>query len=188
MGLFAKQTEQPQQMEQPPEIGASTGPIIWRTERRRIGDLVEWEKNPRLLTDKQRADLAASLSKFGYVEEIVVNADGKSIIGGHMRRKVALALALFEPDAMVDVRIPSRPLNEEEGIELAIRLNKNVGDWDWDILANDFDVPLLEQWGFLPKDLGVGPDFVPVTAEEQGRLDQKASVTCPQCGHAFIPK
>jgi len=146
--LFAKKAD-----ETPP--GESTGPIVWRTEKRRIGDLVEWERNPRQLTEKQAADLEASLKKFGYVEEIVVNADGKSIIGGHMRKRVTLARALLNPEAMVDVRIPSRPLSEDEGIELAIRLNKNTGDWNYDALANDFDIVALKEWGFLEADLGM---------------------------------
>jgi hypothetical protein len=137
------------------DAGASTGPIVWRTERRCIGDLLEWEKNPRELTEKQAKDLATSLRKFGYVEEIVVNADGHSIIGGHMRRKVALAQALLDPTALVDVRIPSRPLTEDEGIELAIRLNKNSGGWDFDVLANDFDFESLKEWGFEEAELGI---------------------------------
>ena len=149
MALFAKK-------EAEPELGASTAEIVWRTERRRIGDLVEWEANPRLITEKQHADLAESLRKFGYVEEIVVNADGRSIIGGHMRRKVALAATLLDPDAMVDVRIPSRPLTSEEGIELAIRLNKNTAEWDFDKLANSFDLDALKDWGFADDDFGFG--------------------------------
>jgi hypothetical protein len=32
------------------------------------------------------------------------------------------------------------------------------------------------------------PDFSPVGEDEQGRLDQKKPVTCPECGHEFIPK
>lgn len=183
--LFQKKEEQ----EQPETVGAgaSTGPIVWRTERRRIGDLVEWEHNPRTMTEKQAAALRESLSKFGYVEEIVVNADGKSIIGGHMRRKVALAASLLDQNALVDVRVPSRPLTEEEGIELAVRLNRNTAEWDWDALAL-MDTGSLVEWGFDGKDLGIGPEFEPVTEEQQGRLDRKATVECPECGHKFIPK
>lgn len=161
---------------QPVQPGASTGPIVWRTERRRIGDLVEWEKNPRRLTEKQAADLAASMRKFGYVEEIVVNADGRSIIGGHMRRKVALVQALLNPDAVVDVRVPSRPLSESEGIELALRLNRNTGEWDFDMLANDFDIPELVSFGFENWEFGmVPPSDDNATAEAGGDAHDTAS-------------
>ena len=173
MGLFSKLVEAMQEQEAP-ERGASTGPIVWRTERRRIGDLVDWEANPRRLTDKQAEDLKSSLQKFGYVEEIVVNADGRSIIGGHMRRRVAIAQALLDPDALVDVRIPSRPLNEQEGIELAIRLNKNTGEWDLDALANSFDEVVLREWGFGDFDFGRHHTSAPVgdqTAETRTGFD-----------------
>lgn len=129
-------------------------PLTWRTEQRRIGDLVEWEGNPRKLTEKEAKDLEASLRKFGYVEEIVLNADGKSIIGGHMRRKILLAQALLDPDAKVDVRLPSRALTAEESAELSIRLNRNTGGWDFDMLANGFDLDTLFDWGFTEADMG----------------------------------
>ncbi|MHC4714525.1 MAG: DNA modification methylase [Planctomycetota bacterium] len=134
------------------------GRIEWRTERRRLGDLVDWEKNPRQMTEKQAEDLARSIGKFGYVEEIVVNADGRSIIGGHRRKDVILARALMEPEAMVDMRLPSRELSEDEREELAIRLNRNTGGWDFDALANDFEVSSLVEWGFDPEELGLGGD------------------------------
>lgn len=163
--------------------------LTWHTEQRRIGDLVEWDRNPRQMTEKQAEDLATSLKRFGYVEEIVLNADGKSIIGGHMRRKVIMAQALMDPDAMVDVRLPSRALSEKESEELAIRLNRNTGEWDFDLLSG-MEIPDLISWGFDEKTLGVGPDFAPVSADEQGKLDglaDKEAVKCPECGHEFTP-
>lgn len=169
------------------ETGATTGAISWRTERRRIGDLVEWEKNPRRLTEKQAGDLKNSLERFGYVEEIVVNADGKSIIGGHMRRKVALASALINPDAMVDVRIPSRPLTEEEGIELAIRLNRNTGEWDWDGLANTIAPDALLEWGFGEAELGLAFDGASpkAIADSFAEPNPELKHSCPKCGFRF---
>lgn len=158
------------------ELGASTGEIVWRTERRRLGDLLDWELNPRQLTEKQEAALAASLQRFGYVEEIVVNADGRSIIGGHMRRKVALARRYLEPGALVDVRIPSRPLSEDERAELAIRLNRNSGEWDFDALSS-FDVDSLIAWGFEAAELGVGELVEPaVTAPAEPALSAEVVI------------
>jgi hypothetical protein len=43
-------------------------------------------------------------------------------------------------------------LSREQVDELNIRLNKNTGAWDWEILANDWDVNLLCEWGFKPDD------------------------------------
>lgn len=134
---------------------AAIAPITWRTERRKIRDLIEWDKNPRRLTQKQAKDLGASIRRFGYVEEVVLNADGKNIIGGHQRRRVLLAQALVNPDAEIDVRMPSRQLTDKERDELAIRLNRNVGEWDYDRLANEFDTIELVDWGFEPSEFGI---------------------------------
>ncbi len=129
--------------------------IVWHTETRRIGDLVEWKKNPRRLTAQQAVHLGESLRKFGYVEEVVVNFDGRSIIGGHQRRRVLLAQAMVNPHAEIDVRVPSRELTQDESEELAIRLNRNTGEWDYDKLANEFDEVKLVEWGFEPRELGI---------------------------------
>jgi len=160
--------------------------IEWTTERRRIDSLVEWEHNPRQLTEKQAADLGESLKRFGYVEPIAINVDG-TILGGHMRRKILLAQALLDPAAEIDVRVPSRALSIEEIAELNIRLNRNTAEWDFDKLANVFDVGALIAWGFDSSEFAMGDDFKPVPAEQQGKLDEKAKVKCPSCGHEFAP-
>ena len=49
--------------------------------------------------------------------------------------------------------MPDHPLSEKEVEELNIRLNKNTGDWDWDVLANSWDPDELVEWGFTLKDL-----------------------------------
>jgi hypothetical protein len=163
------------------------GPITWRTEKRRLGDLVDWEKNPRQMTEKQADDLARSISRFGYVEEIVVNADGRSLIGGHRRKDVILARALMEPDAMVDMRLPSRALTEDEREELAIRLNRNTGDWDFDGLANNFEIDRLLEWGFEPGMLGMddkaAPDAFPGVDPDE--LASGLDHECPRCKYRF---
>ena len=73
-------------------------------------------------------------------------------------------------------------LNPAKEKELNIRLNKNVGEWDWDALANYFDVGELTEWGFMDEELGV---FEPVGIDEQPRLDEKKPVQCPECGNEF---
>jgi len=157
------------------------GPITWHTERRRIGDLVEWEKNPRRLTVQQAIHLGESLKKFGYVEELVLNADGISIIGGHQRRRVLIAQALINPDAEIDVRMPSRTLSDKEKEELALRLNRNTGEWDWDKLANEFDQVQLLEWGFEPVDFAMVERGSPPPLDTiDGGID--GTVTCPNCG------
>ena len=117
--------------------------LTWHTEKRRLGDLIEWDKNPRQLKDHDAEHLKKSLDNFGVADPLIINTDNR-IIGGHMRRRIMLQSG-YKPDDLVDVRVPERELTEREAEELAIRLNKNTGDWDFDALANNFELDdLLE--------------------------------------------
>jgi hypothetical protein len=129
-----------------------TDRIEWRTERRRVRDLVPWEGNPRKITEKQAEDLRRSLDRFGVADIPVVDADNR-LVGGHQR--CAILMAQGKGDMEVDVRVPSRQLTDEEFQELNLRLNKNVAEWDFDVLAN-FDENLLLAVGFDEEELMVG--------------------------------
>lgn len=157
-----------------------TPPIQWRTEKRRIGDLIEWEKNPRRLTEKQAADLKASFERFGYVEEVVLNFDGKSMIGGHQRRRIMQLQLMLDPKTEIDVRLPSRELTPEEREELAIRLNKNSGEWDFDRLANEFNEDKLIEWGFEAPEFGMEEK----QPHNMGDAAQDHSF-CPKCKRPY---
>jgi DNA modification methylase len=125
--------------------------IEWTTEQRKLKDLAEWPKNPRQLSQHDAEHIQRSIDKFGLADPLVVNADGR-IIGGHQRKRIMLLMDEYGEDAVIDVRIPSRQLTESEAEELAIRLNRNSGNWDWDILANEFDVDALLDYGFSEYD------------------------------------
>jgi DNA modification methylase len=126
----------------------------WKTEKRKISDLTEWKGNPRILTEKGMADLKKSIQKFGCAEPLVINVDG-TICGGHGRKKILEALGIKE----VDCYVPERPLTPAEFKELNIRLNKNIaGEFDFDILANDFEIPDLIEWGFTEEELSIDLD------------------------------
>ena len=119
-----------------------------------IDSLIFAEYNPRQLTDSQYKQLKDSISRFGLVDPIIVNKnkDRKDvIIGGHQRVKVAKTMGIKEvPCVEID-------LVYDKERELNVRLNKNTGGWDWDILANTFDIDELIDFGFDEKEL-VGKD------------------------------
>ena len=121
--------------------------IIWHNEKRAIRELIPYEANPRQITDKQAKDLKASLAKFGIADPLIINTDNM-IIGGHQRKKILETLLGYDPDYQIDVRVPDRELSIDEARELNVRLNKNVADWDFDILANNFELDDLLDWGF----------------------------------------
>lgn len=124
--------------------------IVWRTEKRKISELEPAPYNPRELTEKQAQDLSLSLERFNLADPIVINTNNR-IIGGHQRINI-LKAKVGNNGFEVDVRVPSRKLTDHEEKELNLRLNKNLGQWDFDALAN-FDEDLLKDVGFDSKEL-----------------------------------
>lgn len=119
---------------------------------RKISELKPAEYNPRQLTDKQFKDLKKSLNKFGFVDPVIVNMHPERknvIIGGHQRLKVWESLG---NDTAPTVEL-SLTLAEEQ--ELNVRLNRNTGQWDYEILANLFEEDNLIDWGFDRFELGM---------------------------------
>ena len=108
--------------------------------------------NPRQISTKQYKDLKNSITKFGLVDPIIVNKNGYVVIGGHQRLKV---LNEMQTDTIPCVVLD---LSKEKEKELNVRLNKNTGDFDIDILANEFDIDELVDWGFKHIDLGLNVD------------------------------
>jgi hypothetical protein len=157
--------------------------LEWHNDRRRVGDLVPYEHNPRILTEKQAKDLERSLKKFNLVEIPAINLDGK-IIAGHQRCKTMIALGM-END-IIDVRIPNRMLTEAEFKEYNIRSNKNVAEWDFSVLNDNFDLGNLKDWGFEDWEFGIEKPIDIIKSENLSDSEQKTKTNkCPNCGHEF---
>jgi DNA modification methylase len=110
-------------------------------EKKKISDLIPAPYNPRQSTAKQEQHLKESLEKFGLVEPIIFNKQTGYIVGGHFRVRELKKLGIKEIECVIV------DLNEADEKELNIRLNANTGGWDWDTLANDWDVVDLDKWG-----------------------------------------
>ncbi len=106
--------------------------------------------NPRKWDDAKKEKLRESINRFGLVDPIIVNSAPKRknvVIGGHFRLKVAKELGYKEvPVVFLDI-----PDIEKER-ELNLRLNKNVGEWDLELLK-EFDLGVLLDVGFDDSDL-----------------------------------
>ena len=87
---------------------------------------------------------------------------------------------------LVDVRVPDRLLTPEEAEELAIRLNKNNGEWDWDKLVDNFDKDHLIDYGFTDDELnglkfsGQAPDDAGPKLEQAEELRARWGVELGQ--------
>jgi DNA modification methylase len=119
--------------------------LAWHNERRKVNSLLPFEKNPRTITDKQMQDLMRSLKKFNLCELPAISTDGK-IVAGHQRIK-ALQL-LGRGDAEIEVRVPNRPLSKAEFEDYLLTSNRSGGTFDWDLLAENFDMDTLLTAGF----------------------------------------
>ena len=126
----------------------------------KINKLKPAEYNPRQITTKQYNDLKESIRKFDLVDPIIVNKD-MTVIGGHQRLKVCKDLNYKDVDCVI------LDLSKEQERELNIRLNKSGGEWDMDILANEFEIEELKDWGFKEIELGLNIDKI-----EEPNLDE----------------
>lgn len=116
-------------------------PLQWHTEKRKVSELIPYEFNPRKLSETRKQKLIDSLEKFNLAEIPAINTDGR-IIAGHQRVKVLIILG--RKDEEIDVRLPNRPLTEQEFKEYNISSNVDYGDWDLDILQDVFsDIDLM---------------------------------------------
>lgn len=138
--------------------------IKWHLENRKLKDLKDHPKNPRQISHEDIAHLTTSIDKFGLIDKPIINIDGQ-IIGGHQRKKILKKLAIKELECWV----PDRELSEKEVEELNIRLNKNTGEFDFDILANQWEVSDLLDWGFTLEEFDLG-DVETIESEEESEI------------------
>ena len=118
--------------------------------------------NPRILKDDKFAKLTQSIKDFPQmldIRPIVVN-DDMIVLGGNMRLKACKEAGLSEvPVIKVD------DLTEEQQREFIIKDNVGFGEWDWDLLANEWDADLLDAWG-LDIDFSGADDNAGLTDED----------------------
>jgi len=124
-------------------------PLQWHNEKRKVKDLIPWDKNPRKLSEEAKNQLEKSLSKFSLVEIPAINLDNK-IIAGHQRTYLMMLQGKGEQE--IDVRVPNRMLTDEEYKEYNLRSNKNTGEWDFDVLAF-FEEDILKDVGFTGQEM-----------------------------------
>jgi len=137
--------------------------ITWKTEIRKLSDLIPVSYNPRKLSPKQADDLKKSLLKFNLAEIPVVNADNV-LLCGHQRTKILADLK--GKDFEIEVRVPNRLLDKSEADEYLIRSNQNGGEFDFNLLEEFFDTNDLIDFGFGEDELSFTMEAEDVDDEE----------------------
>ncbi len=125
-----------------------------------IDSLVANDKNPRKWTDEQKKQLKESINRFGNVDPIIVNTHEERmnvIVGGHFRVEACKELG-YKNMPVVFVN-----LTPEKEAELNLRLNRNQGEFDLDMLA-EFDSSMLLDIGFTSEDID---DIFPMEKNEE---------------------
>jgi len=100
--------------------------------------------NPRIIKDAKFKKLVQSIKDFPEmlkIRPIVVNGE-MTVLGGNMRLKACQQAGLKEVWIL-----KADNLTEDQQKEFIIKDNSGFGEWDWDILANEWDVKKLEEWG-----------------------------------------
>ena len=109
-----------------------------------INKVIPNELNPRYIKDYKFKKLVESIKDFPEMLEkrpIIVD-ENMVVLGGNMRLKACQEAGLKKIDILV-----AENWTEEQKKEFIIKDNVGFGEWDWDILANDWDSVLLDKWG-----------------------------------------
>lgn len=118
----------------------------------KIADVKKNPNNPRIIKDAKFINLVNSIKEFPEmlnVRPIVLNKD-HVIIGGNMRFQAAMAAGLTEIPAIIAYHF-----TDKQEAEFVVKDNLNFGEWDYDKLANDFNVEELVDWGMDAKEFGI---------------------------------
>jgi hypothetical protein len=129
----------------------------------KISEIKANSKNPRIIKDDKFKKLVQSIREFPDMLNkrpliCFTDVDGKYVVlGGNMRLKAAQEVGLKEmPIILAD------DWTQEQKDEFLIKDNVGFGEWDWDQLANEWDVELLDKWGL---DLPLGFDEIKETKD-----------------------
>jgi len=112
-------------------------------ELKKIADIKLNPNNPRLIKDEKFKKLVQSIKDFPEmldIRPIVVNQD-MIILGGNMRYRACKEAGIKEIPVIIT------DLSEEKQREFLIKDNTSGGEWDWDMLANEWDTDELDAWG-----------------------------------------
>ena len=152
-----------------------------------IGQIPEVHENPRTITKDEYQKLKNSIERNGIIKArspIVYEHEGRFVvICGNMRLKASKELGL----ATIPVFLIDETLTPEQLNELDIIDNKQNGDWDYDMLANEWPQEQLQEWG-ISKTLWSADalDLTDISSTEDRTIKpQTRKVTCPNCEHQF---
>ncbi len=115
-----------------------------KTEKIKLSKIKRNPDNPRLIKDNKFHKLVKSIKEFPEMLEIrpiVVNEE-MIVLGGNMRLKACQEAGLKEIPV-----IQANELSAEQQREFIVKDNVGFGEWDWDMIANEWDAEKTDEWG-----------------------------------------
>lgn len=117
---------------------------IWQVKNIKVKDLIPNAKNPRKISKEKLENLKSKIERLGFHNPVKVD-EKMELLGGNQRVKALLQLGAGELE--IPVMIPNRPLTKKEKDEIIITDNISDGEWDFDILKEEWDTKELKDWG-----------------------------------------
>ena len=110
----------------------------------KIKDIKPNPDNPRTIKEEKFNKLKKSIQEFPEMLNLrpIVVDDDMVVLGGNMRLKALIDLGVKETEV-----IKASDLTEEQKAEFVIKDNVGFGEWDWDILANEWSNQQITDWG-----------------------------------------
>lgn len=165
-----------------------------------IGDLKPDPRNARKHTPRNHGMIADSIQRDGFGRSVLLARDGTIIAGNATIDAAASAgmedVIVVETDGTKVVAVKRTDVAPDSPAFRNLALSDNraaeLADWDPDVLRGLAEEVDLSAFWFEPELETLlasldAPNFEPVGIDEQGRLDEKAQATCPECGHVFAP-
>ena len=144
-------------------------------QRAAIGTILPNPSNPRIIKDYKFKKLVKSIQEFPEMLELrpIVVDSNMVVLGGNMRLKACIAAGLKEVPIIV-----ADQLTEEQKAEFIIKDNVGFGEWDWDQIANEWEIEKLDAWGL----------DIPNFDDEIDALEDGEEIELPQSVQVEPPK
>ena len=138
--------------------------------------------NPRQIHGHKLDLLKKSVTEFDKMMALrpIIVDENNVVLGGNMRLAAIKALGHKEiPDEWVK---RADDLTEAEKREFIIKDNAGFGEWDWDVIANEWSDKPLADWGLDVPGFEAAPEFKEYTEDVEQEVHY---IECPECNHRF---
>jgi len=152
-------------------------PVLFDTKK-----IIPNQDNPRIIKDEKFQKLIKSIKDLPRMLELrpLILNDDNVIVWGNMRFRAIQELGISKVPI-----VRASDYTEEEIQEIIIKDNVGYGEWDMEMLANDFDIEDLELWGMDMPDIELEEMEDIEDKEEKDDWSKEQNVMCPECNHNF---